>query len=174
MFYHFRLNPWSLELANLKNLPAFVCFKVLIVASLCLIASCALPPNAEIRQYYQAETTKPYDDVLAELEIAITEHNFRITGHSRVGKVIRERGAVGFPEYDTIQFCNLTHARTLLEMSPHSVAQMPCNVVTYQYQGKTIVKTHLLPVDTDNKELNQFSGKMNKMLKEIVNFAVEE
>jgi len=145
-----------------------------IVASLLLITSCALPPNAEIRHYYQASTTKPYDDVLAELEIAITEHNFRITGHSHVGKVIRERGAVGFPNYDTIQFCNLTHARTLLEMSPHSVRHMPCNVVTYQYQGKTIVKTHLLPVETENHELNQFSKKMNRMLREIVQFAVEE
>ena len=148
--------------------------KAVIFASLLIIASCALPPNSEIIHYYEASTTKPYDEVLSEVQSAIAEHNFRITGHSRVGQVIRERGAKKFPEYDTIQFCNLTHAKTLLEMSPHSVRHMPCNVVIYQYQGKTIVKTHLMPIDTDNEELNQFSDKMNQMLKEIVDFSVEK
>lgn len=136
------------------------------------MASCARPKTESI-VYYQASTTKHYDDVLAELEIAISEHNFRITGHSQVGKVIRDRGTQNFPNYDTVQFCNLTHAKTLLEISPHSVRHMPCNIVTYEYQGKTIVKTLLLPVDTDNIALNRFSQKINKMLQAIVDFAVE-
>jgi len=149
--------------------------KVLIVPVLLFIASCSsVPSNSELIHYYQAETVKPYDDVLAELEIAITEHNFRITGHSRVGKVIRDRGTLNFPEYDTLQFCNLTHAKTLLLMSPSAVSYMPCNVVTYQINGKTIVKTHLLPTDTENTKFNQFTIKMNKTLKQIVDFAVED
>ena len=145
-----------------------------IVASLILIASCASQPKIKSLLYYQAETTKAYDDVLAELEIAISEHNFRITGHSRVGKVIRDRGTKNFPNYDTVQFCNLTHAKVLLELSPHSVRHMPCNVLTYEFEDKVIVKTHLLPIDTENEKLNQFSKKMNVMLRAIVDFAVEE
>jgi len=151
--------------------------KLLIPAILLLITGCVsqIPvTNSKSIQYYQAETQKPYDDVLAELEIAIAEHNFRITGHSRVGKVIRERGTKDFPNYDTLQFCNLTHAKTLLLLSPHAVSYMPCNVVTYDFKGKTIIKTHLLPIDTNNKKLNQFSEKMNIKLKEIVDFAAEE
>lgn len=132
------------------------------------------PANSRLTYYYQAETDKPYDDVLQELGVAIAEHNFRITGHSRVGKVIRERGAKDFPEFDTIQFCNLTHARTLLEISPHLVSYMPCNVVTYQFEGKTVIQTHLLPEDSDNPSLNEFAGKMNRTLKLIVDFAAEE
>jgi uncharacterized protein (DUF302 family) len=139
------------------------------------IASCqSLPPNSEIIHYYQAETEKPYDDVLDELKIAIAEHNFRITGHSRVGKVIRDRGTKPFPEYDTLQFCNLRHAKTLLLLSPHSVSHMPCNIVLYQFNNKTLIKTRLMPINTINAELNQFSEEMNTVLKQIVNFAVEE
>lgn len=138
-----------------------------------MLTGCAQTPKGEFVPFYQAETNKPYADVLAELEIAISEHNFRITGHSRVGKVIRDRGTKDFPDYDTLQFCNLTHAKTLLLMSPHAVRFMPCNIVTYQYNGKTIVRTHLIPTDTDNPELNAFAQQMNKMLKEIVDFAVE-
>ena len=145
-----------------------------IFASLLLIAGCATQPVGEFVPYYQVETRKPYDDVLAELEIAIAEHNFRITGHSRVGKVIRDRGTKNFPEYDTIQFCNLTEAKKILLMSPHTIRHMPCNAVVYQFQGKTIIRTHLLPTDTDNKPLNEFSVKMNTILKKIVDFAAEE
>ncbi len=111
---------------------------------------------------------------MAELEIAIAEHNFRITGHSRVGKVIRDRGTKDFPEYDTVQFCNLTHAKTLLQLSPHAVSYMPCNVVIYQFNGITIIKTHLLPVNTDNNKLNKFSKKINSKLRQIVDFAADE
>jgi len=146
--------------------------KVVIVASLLLNASCALqPPQQDWIPFYQVETAKPYDEVLAEVEVAIAEHNFRITGHSRVGKVIRERGAVDFPEYDTIQFCNLTLAKTILEITPHAIAFMPCNIVLYQFAGKTIIRTHLLPTDTDNAELNKFAAEMNPQLQQIIDFA---
>lgn len=149
--------------------------RAVIFASLPLIASCAGPAlHTEMVTYYQVETGKPYEEVLAELQVAIAEHNFRITGHSRVGKVIRERGAENFPEYDTVQFCNLTLAKTVLDITPHAIAYMPCNVVTYQFEGKTIVRTHLLPEDTDNPALNKFAGEMNPQLKQIVDFAAEQ
>ena len=147
---------------------------LLLIISLMIISNCAQTPKGEFVPYYQAETDKPYADVLAELEIAISEHNFRITGHSRIGKVIRDRGTKDFPEYDTLQFCNLTHAKTLLLMSPHAVRFMPCNIVTYEFNGKTIVRTHLMPTDSNNPELNIFLEKMNRMLIDIVDFAVEE
>ncbi len=148
-----------------------------IVTSLLIIASCSLqqpPANSITLHYYTAETNKPYDDVIAEVEIAIAEHNFRITGHSKVGKVIRKRGAINFPEFDTIQFCNLTHARTMLEINPHAISYMPCNVVIYQYQGKTLIKTHLLSERTPHPDFNSFAKKINLKLKEIVDFAAEE
>ena len=146
---------------------------VLIIV-VCFLVSCTVCPKSEEPLWYQVTTHKPYADVLAELEVAISEHNFRITGHSRVGKVIRDRGTTDFPDYDTVQFCNLTHAKTLLLMSPHAVQYMPCNVVVYQFAGSTIVKTHLLPTHSSNPELNQFMMKMNAILKQIVDFAAEE
>lgn len=149
--------------------------RFLILAGCCLIASCSLfPVDQETVSYYQLETTKAYDEVLAETEVAIAEHNFRITGHSRVGKVIRERGTENFPEYDTIQFCNLTLAKQVLEITPHAITYMPCNIVLYQYEGKTIIRTHLLPETTDNSQLNAFAKLMNPQLKAILEFAAEK
>jgi Uncharacterized conserved protein len=130
--------------------------------------------SSEYVPFYQVETVKPYDDVLTELQLAIAENNFRITGHSRVGKVIRERGAKDFPDYDTIQFCNLTYAKTILDINPKAIRFMPCNVITYKNQGKTSVRINLLPTKTDNKQFDRFAVDINKILKDIVDFSVEQ
>ena len=140
-----------------------------------LLCACATQyPQTEQVHYYQVETQKPYEDVLAELKLAISEHNFRITAHSQVGKIIRQRGAFDFPDYDTIQFCNLERARKLLLLAADAVRHMPCNIVLYSDAGRVVVNARLLPVDTGNKALNQFSSQINQSLREIVDFAIEE
>lgn len=127
------------------------------------------------RSFYEAETrVKSYADVMAELELAITERNFRITGHNKIGSVIRERESIAFPDYDSLQFCNLTLARKMLEISPESVVHMPCSVAVRSQDGKIVVSTHLLPVDTDSQAFNQFAARMNQQLRQIVDFAVED
>lgn len=136
--------------------------------------NCALTSiDKEMVSYYQIETTKSYEDVLTEMEVAIAENNFRITGHSRVGKVIRERGTQNFPEYDTIQFCNLSYAKILLDIEPQSIIYMPCNIVSYQFNDKTFIKTHLLPENTENIKFNEFAQYINQLLKKIVDFAAK-
>lgn len=125
-------------------------------------------------RFYQAETTKPYADVLAELELAITERNFRITGHNKIGSVIREREQIAFPDYDTLQFCNLTLARAMLDLSPAWVKYMPCNITTRTEKGRVYITTHLLPTDAADPRLNEFARTMNEKLKEIVDFAAED
>ena len=148
-------------------------FMRITLCSAFLLSACTQP--APEPQFYSAETaTKSYAEVLAELEIAITERNFRITGHNRIGSVIREREQIDFPDYDTLQFCNLSQARVMLEMAPATVAWMPCNVAVRAEGGKVIVTTHLLPTDAPDPKLNEFARNMNEQLKAIVRFAVED
>jgi uncharacterized protein (DUF302 family) len=157
---------------TLKSAPKTKCALWLFLGCCALLFGC--DPRQPEPQYYSAETaTKSYADVLAELEVAITERNFRITGHNKIGSVIREREGIAFPDYDTLQFCNLTQARVMLEMSPAGVAWMPCNVAVRSEGGKVIVTTHLLPTDSSDPRLNEFARNMNQELKAIVHFAVE-
>lgn len=152
--------------------PSIATFAVLlsILALGCTTRAALTPPGI-----YQAETgTKPYADVLAELELAITERNFRITGHNKIGSVIREREHIPFPDYDTLQFCNLTYAREMLEISPEAVVFMPCNITVRSERGKVVVTSHLLPTDGGNARMNAFAARMNEQLKQIVDFAVED
>ena len=138
------------------------------------LAACVQQPTAQAPLWYQAETVKPYDDVLAELELAITENNFRITGHNHIGSVIRQRDNIAFPDYDTLQFCNLTLARQMLEISPAAVAYMPCNIAVRSEAGKVVIVTHLLPTEGADEKLNAFFREINAKLKKIVDFAAEK
>ena len=141
---------------------------------LALLPACAQHRPAEPERWYQAATGKPYDDVLAELDLAITEHNFRITGHNHIGSVIRQRDGIRFPDYDTFQFCNLTLARQMLEISPAAVAHMPCNIAVRTENGQTVITTRLLPTDGPDAKLNAFFQNVNAKLKKIVDFAAEK
>lgn len=140
---------------------------------LVLLSACAGQPTQSAEGWYQAVSDKPYDDVLAELELAITENNFRITGHNHIGSVIRQRDNIAFPDYDTFQFCNLTLARQMLEISPAAVAYIPCNIAVRSENGKVVITTHLLPTDGPNAKLNAFFQGLNGKLKKIVDFAAE-
>jgi uncharacterized protein (DUF302 family) len=154
--------------------PLLRIFGLILALLATFLPGCATRPPPEPPYYEAVTATKPYADVLAELELAITERNFRITGHNQIGSVIRERENIDFPDYDTLQFCNLTLARRMLELSPAAVVHMPCNVAVRFQDGRVYVTTHLLPTDSPNPTLNAFFRDLNAQLKQIVDFAVEE
>lgn len=120
-----------------------------------------------------SETSTSFDDVVLELEFAITERNFRITGKNTIGKGLRTRGYEGFPNVEVIHFCNLEYAREVLLLDPGFVAQMPCRITIHEQQDKTIISLILLPEDHENEKVNDFSRRMNGILRDIVKFVVE-
>lgn len=122
--------------------------------------------------YYERSARKAYDDVLQEAELAITEENFRMTGHNRIGSVIRQRESMAFPDYDSLQFCNLTLAREMLQRSPLVVRWMPCSVSLRAEKDLVFVGTHLLPESTGDEVLNGYNRSLNEKLRRIVDFAV--
>lgn len=128
--------------------------------------------NGATAGYYQAESTKPFQDVVDDLKLAISEKNFRLTGHNQLGKAIRERDGEPFPDYDVLQFCSLSYAKEFLKIDPDAIRYMPCTVAVYSRGGKVAVVAHTLPTDSANPRLNQFGEKMNGILKEIIDYAV--
>jgi uncharacterized protein (DUF302 family) len=120
----------------------------------------------------RADTAKPFGDVIDELEFAITERNFRITGRNVIGQGIRERGYPDFPDIEVIHFCSLEYAREVLAIDPGFVAQMPCRITVHQEGGKTVISAILLPEDHTDARVNTFAHRMNALLREIVGFAL--
>ena len=115
---------------------------------------------------------KSFDDVVFELNFAITDHNFRITGRNSIGAGLRERGYEDFPDVEVIHFCSLELAREVLLLDPGFVAHMPCRVTVHVERGRTVVSLIKLPLTSADPRVNDFARRMNATLSEIVEFAV--
>jgi len=134
-------------------------------------ASAVRPSTALIER---GVTDKSFDDVILELDFAITERNFRITGRNTIGKGLRERGYADFPDVEVIHFCNLEYAREVLLIDPGYVAQMPCRITVHREQDRTVVSLVLLPQDHPDPRVNEFAVRMNGLLREILAFVLED
>lgn len=122
----------------------------------------------------RAATDKPFDDVVEELEFAITDHNFRVTGTNNLGKALRERGYQDFPDVEVIHFCSVENAREVLQLDPGYVAMMPCRVTVHVQDKKTIISLILLPEDHPDPKVNEFARRTNVELRKIMDFALQQ
>ncbi|MGH8503593.1 MAG: DUF302 domain-containing protein [Gammaproteobacteria bacterium] len=133
-----------------------------------------LPAPAADPLVIQRETrSKSFDDVVFELEFAITQRNFRISARNDIARGIRARGVENVPNALIIHFCNLAFAREALEIDPLLLTYMPCRVAVYEHRDRVVVSTMRLPADADDPRANAFARKINGMLHQIIDFAVQ-
>jgi uncharacterized protein (DUF302 family) len=145
-------------------------FFLVLAFSLC---TGSLHGQPETQVIQQATRSKSFEDVLFDLEFAITQHNFRITARNDIGRAIRARGARDFPRAVIIHFCNLTLAQEALEINPVLIAYMPCRAAVYDHGDRITVSTVSLRENQDDPRLAAFARKINGLLNEMLRFAVE-
>jgi uncharacterized protein (DUF302 family) len=146
----------------------------LVAACFALLLGCspAVPSGPDF--VVRVTTDKPFDDVIFELEHAITERNFRITGRNKIGQGLRERGYKNFPDLEVIHFCNLELAREVLLIDPGFIVQMPCRITVHSTINGQVISLILIPDNHHDERVNDFARRMNGILREIVQFALEE
>ncbi len=147
---------------------------IVLLMALIAFGACASSSSAAPDPIVRGTTTKGFDDVIIELEFAITERNFRITGRNTIGKSLRERGYEDFPDVEVIHFCNLEHAREVLLLDPGYVTLMPCRMTVHEEGGKTVVSLVLLPEAHPDPRVVAFAKRMNVVLREILAYVLEE
>jgi uncharacterized protein (DUF302 family) len=140
--------------------------KAVIAAMLVVfgLAACSAPPWQDRAPRYTVSTSKPFEEVLADLEFAIGEHNFPMTGRDSIGAAIAERNAIAFPSATVLHFCNLEYARQLLELDPRYLLHMPCRIALYEQAGRVTIEARLLP-ESDPEAV---SARVNNILRAIV------
>ena len=149
---------------------------VLIALVAAVLGSAACASDATTRHgndlIHRYAVDKAFAEVIFELNFAITEHNFRITGRNTIGAGLRERGYADFPDVEVIHFCSLELAREVLLLDPGFVAQMPCRITVHEAAGRTVISLILLPLDHPDERVNAFARRMNAILQEIVEYAL--
>lgn len=123
---------------------------------------------------YIRKTTKSFEDVEWELEFAITERNFRITGKNTIGSGLRNRGYPNYPNVSIIHFCSLERAREVLDMDIGFAAVMPCRIAIYEQDDQVAVAAIMLPVTHEDERVAAFAREFNELQKDIVDFVMEE
>jgi uncharacterized protein (DUF302 family) len=124
--------------------------------------------------HYQLTTEKAFEEVLDDTIFAITERNFRITGHLHIGKGIRDRKNPDFPDYEVLLYCNLVYAKKMLDLDPEIINSCPGRITVRQDNEKVIITAPLWPVDMKNDELKSHMKNMNVLVREIVDYAADD
>lgn len=120
---------------------------------------------------YSVNTTKPYDDVVDDLEFAISQNNYRITGRNEIGKAIAEGENITYPRSIIIHFCNLQVAREIFDLNPDFLLHMPCRISLRETQGGVLIEARLVPeVDP---ALQEVALRINAMMRGIADYAAE-
>jgi uncharacterized protein (DUF302 family) len=144
-------------------------FACVSLAFLCL-TSCTQTGSDRV---YQQTSDYSFEDTIINLDIAISEHNYRVIHKSNIGQAIRDRGVQDFPLSVVINFCNITYAQEMLLINPDLINDMPCTVTVREQENKVIVGTRLMDDKTRNNEQNSFATKINQNLISIVEATVE-
>ncbi|MFW5451842.1 MAG: DUF302 domain-containing protein [Methylophagaceae bacterium] len=148
------------------------CLKVpmLLVIFLLSLSGCE---NDSPNRIYQQNSQYNYEDTLINLDIAISEHNYRIIHRSNIGQAVRDRGEKDYPLSTVISFCNITYAREMMEINSKLINDMPCIATVREEKQGVIVGTRLMTDNTSNKRQNEFAQRINNNLTSIVNETVE-
>jgi uncharacterized protein (DUF302 family) len=143
---------------------------LLIIILLSLTACTSDTPE----RIYQQNSNYSYEETLINLNIAITEHNYRIIHRSNIGQAVRDRGDKDYPLSTVISFCNITYAKEMMDINSNLINDMPCIVTVREDTDNTvIVGTKLMTDNTNNDRENDFAKRINHNLKSIVAATIE-
>ena len=147
----------------------------LVVIMLCIQSGCSSnDKKTNHTHYYRLETDKVLEEVLDDTIFAITERNFRITGHLHIGKGIRDRKNPEFPDYEVLLYCNLDNAKKMLELDPDMLNSCPARITIRQHNEKIVITAPLWPVEMKNEELKSHMQNLNVLVREIVDYAADD
>jgi uncharacterized protein (DUF302 family) len=130
-------------------------------------------PQTENR-LYERESPYSFEDTILNLDIAISEYNYRIIHRSHIGQAVRDRGDKDFPLSTITSFCNIAYAKEMMEINPLLINDMPCNISVRQTEDdRVIVGTKLMLEAVSDPAQKQFAEKINANLKGIIGATVE-
>jgi uncharacterized protein (DUF302 family) len=151
----------------MRYLVLATCVVQIILLHVTTVGAATLTRNEII----SATTSKAFRDVIDDLEYAITDRNFRITGRNTIGTGIQAREHPSFPNMEIVHFCSLENARELLEIDPTFLVHMPCRISAREHGKLTIITAPLLPTAHRDRRMRAYIKRMNTMIREIVSFA---
>jgi uncharacterized protein (DUF302 family) len=121
---------------------------------------------------YEQITNKSLNDILEDIEFALTENNLRIVDRLHIGQAIKSRGNPDFPDYEIILYCDLTFAKKILELEPELINACPGKITVRSNGSSYIISAPLWPEHYTNHELRNLMFNINDILRKVVDYAI--
>ncbi len=123
---------------------------------------------------YTLESDKPFEDVVAAIEKATADNQFRVLAVHDVQATLAEKGLERGP-LRIIEVCNAKFAHQALQKDASVALFMPCRFAVYTEGGRTIVKlarptmiAHMIP----DSGLDELAADVEETLKKVMSEAV--
>lgn len=124
--------------------------------------------------HYSATTDKSLDEAVAALEAALKERKFGVLWQMDIPAKLKEKGVDFDKPYRVLEVCNPHEAKRVLTQNPMVGYFLPCKVVVYEHEGKTVIglpkPTTLMGVIGD-EGLMETAERVEATLKEAVDEA---
>lgn len=141
--------------------------KIPLICLSLIIATSACQPKESDRRF-QAVSPYNFAETMQNLDIAISEFNYRIIHRSDIGQAVRDRGDKDFPLSTIVSFCNITYAKEMMLINDDLINDMPCNVAVRETADGVIVSSRLMDENAGSDAQQDFAKKINTNIIKII------
>ncbi|GAX89839.1 DUF302 domain-containing protein [Effusibacillus lacus] len=124
--------------------------------------------------HYSVETDKSVDEAVAALEESLKDRKFGVLWKLDIPAKLQEKGVDFTSPYRVLEVCNPHEAKRVLSRNKLVGYFLPCKIVVYEDQGKTMIglprPTMLMDVVND-PGLKEIAQSVEETLIEAVNAA---
>jgi len=122
---------------------------------------------------YIVNTDKTIDQVVADLEKAVTKYGFGVLYTHDLKQTMKNKGVEFENECRVLEICNPKKAHYVLTQDMSLNMALPCRISVYEDNGQnkigTILPTSLLGALSDSKDLQKVAQEVETISKAIIN-----
>lgn len=120
---------------------------------------------------FTKELDFPFENVIETVTNKLSDEGFGILTKIDVREKFREKLGIEFVKYVILGACNPANAHKAILAEPDIGLMLPCNVIVYEKDGKTIVsaiKPTVAMRMIDNKDLQKIATTVEAKLSKVI------
>jgi len=113
-----------------------------------------------------------FEQAIEKITGELKKEGFGILTEIDVKDTLKKKLDVEFKKYKILGACNPPFAHKALELEENIGLLLPCNVVVYEKDNKSVVSVFnplIMNVFVDNKELSEIAGEVKQKLQNALN-----
>jgi uncharacterized protein (DUF302 family) len=117
------------------------------------------------------EVDAPFERVLDSVPAKLEKEGFGVINKIDLGQKLREKLGVEFRKYIILGACNPPNAYKALTVEENIGLMLPCNVIVYEKEGKTVVgiiRPTMMMKTIGNAALNVVADEIEAKLKRVL------